>query len=257
MPRFLCADCHEYLNQPGADPPPPALLPRLPPQKGAARVAYDHSARVPVAPDDGQLQLNLLRKLPRVFPYQPILRIPDCFTRQAATVLWTLLTSANMTVGLPEQQADAAHLAHELLRAAPMLLFRPKIREQRDTPDSGQSPGALDAEGGPGTRQEIRERLNQATVGNWTPLISELLTDLQRHAAVPGVETRETYDPEEDLPAAVLQAAVVKCRMGSGRGAVNILTSAPPVPPSQAVAEQVRELFCCRKRNGATETKFQ
>lgn len=45
--------------------------------------------------------------------------------------------------------------------------------------------------------------------------------------------------------------------MGSGRGAVNILTSAPPVPPSQQVAEQVRELFCCRKRDGATETTFQ
>ena len=111
-------------------------------------MAFDHTARVPVAPDDGQLTLSLLRKLPRVFPYQPILRVPECFTRQAATVLWTLLTSANMTAGLPEQQADAAHLAHELLRAAPMLLFRPKIREQRDTPDSGQSPGILDAEGG-------------------------------------------------------------------------------------------------------------
>ena len=94
----------------------------------------------------------MLRALPRVFPYQPVLRVPERLVRVASAVLYTLLASANQTATLPEEQADAAYLSHELLRAAPMLLFRPTLREQDATPDSGTPQGAFNEEGGHTTR---------------------------------------------------------------------------------------------------------
>ena len=60
---------------------------------------------------------------------QPVLRLPDQLRVQAATVLWSLLSDAVRAAKLGKEQAPNALLAHKLHWAAPVLLFRPTLRD--------------------------------------------------------------------------------------------------------------------------------
>ena len=92
----------------------------------------------------------------------------------------------------------------------------------------------------------IRNRLRLAADGQWQKLVDECHADLaalaQRgnlcvHAVAPSSEP-------EDISDATLQAAAVKSRNGSDKGACQILTGGPPMPPGPETDAKVQAL--CR-----------
>ena len=76
----------------------------------------------------------------------------------------------------PEKGKEAV-LAHQLLWAAPELLFRPTLRDMDNKGQSGISAAELAADGGESTQAAIRERLAKAVGGKWLELAKELVDD--------------------------------------------------------------------------------
>ena len=159
--------------------------------------------RVPKAKDDGVELLTYLLALPRIVAMQPVLRVPDQLRAQAATVLWTLLSHAVRAAKLGPEKGKEAVLAHQLLWAAPALLFRPNLRGMDNKGQSGMSAAEVDADGGESTQAAIRERLAKAVGGKWLELAKDVVDDTKRHAA----KKPSSGEPQHDgqaLPDAVL-----------------------------------------------------
>ena len=172
--------------------------------------------------------LRGLRALPEAFPQQPVLWIPRRCKQAAAEILLKLIKDAILFGDAPPED-DRAEIAHRLLRACPQILFRPTDAEEED--DRGQHPSIAIA---------IRDRLHRAAQGEWTELVSDCLSDvtkqLRRSRGAPAAVDGEISD-------AMLQAASLKSRNGSDRGAAQILVGGPAVPPGAETDEKIKALF--------------
>ena len=127
----LCLDCHAKYFEPGAPPNPAPSTAGHFTLPNAATITRSAGVRVPKATEDGSELMSVLMSLPKVFSMQPVLRVPEQLRVQAATVLWSLLSDAVRAAKLGKEQAPIAVLAHKIIWAAPMLLFRPTLREYR------------------------------------------------------------------------------------------------------------------------------
>ena len=83
-----------------------------------------------------------------------------------------------------------------------------------------------------GIERPLQELARMALRGEWGPLVERLLADLI--VARPG-----------KLSAAAAQAATLKARRGSKRGAADVLLGGPRVPPGPDADRTVRAVFQC------------
>ena len=185
---------------------------------------------------EAQRLLSALRSLPEAFPTQPVQWIPRRCKEAAADVMRTLLLSAAERATDP-QGVLAAETAHLLLRASPQILFRPVWK---DVSLSGSE--AEDAQ--PTTALAIRDRLHRAAQGQWLELTRECLADIATIRDMASMRTpRSGTTHPSGITDAMLQAAALKSRNGSDRGACQILTGGPPVPPGAETDAKVHALF--------------
>ena len=126
-----------------------------------------------------------------------------------------------------------AETCHRLLRAAGQILFRPAAGDVEC--EQGE---------GPATGQLIRDRLKLAAAGDWQELVDDCVKDVATLTANAQAR-RQAARPSGAVPISdqVLQAAAFKSGCGSDKGACQILTGGPPVPPGPDVDEKVRALF--------------
>ena len=180
---------------------------------------------------DEQL-FSALRQLPEASPRQTVLWIPRRCRQQASDILRQLLVAATDTLDLP-LGSRRAEIDNRLMRASGMLLFR-QLPDQKDNAAvgcGGGEPGAV--------ATAIRKRLRLAANSQWQELVDDCLSDLQSGPARQSSPTQAG----DSISDGALQAAAVKAKHGSLRGAAAILTSGPRVPPGLETDEKVKQLF--------------
>ena len=166
--------------------------------------------------------LRKLRDLPDAFPKPPVLWIPRRTKQQVGAVLRVRIAEAARTAGAL-QDTHEAEIAHRLCSAVSQLLLRPIVVNETEVPN-GNSNRLTSA---------IRDRARRALQEEWEGLVDELLSELQdnRQAHVANSRTTSSRDEQGQLTMAAAQAATLKARTGSMRGADSILTGGPLVPP--------------------------
>ena len=221
-------------SQPQAAPSPPQL--RSQPHAAAAGVAAqpqpDESAlQQLLAYQDLEALRDTLRALPAVCASTPLLWVPRTVRAPMAAALRSLLTSATRLAGAPEGDCEA-EVAHLLLRHAPYLL----MRAPPDSTDEAE-------ETAPAARivELVRQRLKQARAGCWTALAEQACLDAA--ASTRPAAARSPQGPADALGPARAQAAAIRARTGSLRGACSLLTGGASVPPGPATDAQVKALF--------------
>ena len=185
------------------------------------------------SPDD---LLAALRQLPEAFPSPPILWVPRRCKAAAAEMLRQLLANAAMHAKASPGNVEA-EVAHRLLRAAPQILFR--LAPEDDTRATGE-----DEHHYKHTLGAVRDRLRRAARGLWAEMLLELLAEVNTQVA-----TRRSQPPPrcpalqpEQISDATLQAAALKSRHGSDKGACQLLVGGPAVPPGAETDEKVSNL---------------
>ena len=188
--------------------------------------------------------LMLLRQLPDAFPRAPRIWVPRSLKQQIASILRGLIVDATQCASAHAGDLEAES-KHRLCRAAAQLLLRAPAESgaaaQQEHPDDQLR---STAEG----NQVLRERARMALRGEWGPLVERLLADLQsvRQAGqARGTRPPSSRGPDGKLTAAAAQAATLKARCGSKRGAADILLGGPRVPPGPDADRGVRGLFQC------------
>ena len=99
----------------------------------------------------------------------------------------------------------------------------------------------------------VRDRLLLARAGDWFTLAHDLLDDV--NAMKPSSSHAEPVQGE--VSQACAQAATLKARGGSLRGAAMLLVGEPAVPPSAETTAQIRELFHTGDRPPQQEHELQ
>ena len=127
-----------------------------------------------------------------------------------------------------------AEVAHRLLKNAGQLLFRPRVQDIREQCFEEESLGLA---------KVIRGRLRMAANGEWKALVEECIKDVELQRLAARASAGRSASSPDHLPDATLQAAAVKSRHGSDKGACQILAGGPPVPPGPETDEKVKELF--------------
>ena len=89
----------------------------------------------------------------------------------------------------------------------------------------------------------VRDRLRKAAAGKRKELVAECLEDIEIQREVARAQPPRQA-PSEQLSDATLQAAAVKSRNGSDKGASQILLGGPQVPPCAETDSKVEDLFC-------------
>ena len=227
---FMCCDC-------------------IPTTAAAEEPVHRHLNHLTVdqfAGDERLLLLHSLRQLPEAWPMQPVMWVPRKSKQAAGEILHDLIVDAVARSGAAAGDADA-EISHRLLRASGQLLFRP-------LPDS-----ACD-DTPPKLATAIRDRLRLAADKQWQKLVDETIADLSKITEVENaVQRNEDTRPacNGELSDATLQAAAVKSRHGSDKGACQILTGGPPVPPGPETDAKVRDLFRTQPLGGAESDALQ
>ena len=212
---------------------------------GAAEVAADPAVVPPrhaPEPDGDELSgparlLASLRQLPEACLKQPVMFAPRNCRQQASDILHALLNDAVLRSNVGPGDVDA-EIAHRLMRASGYILFRQPIDLAEEAECEGKQSTKLS--------KIIRDRLRLAADGQWQPLLDECTADNDKLAActvAAGAAGFANNVQAAELSDATLQAAAVKCRHGSDKGACQILTGGPPVPPGPETDEKVNKLF--------------
>ena len=216
-----------------------------------------------IAEDDGssspwcQALLDDIRKLPVAWPQAPMIWIPRSLRQQVAATMRGRLAHASRTAAA-ERGDTEAEIAHLLCRAASQLLLRTPVATDTEI----QRQGGVHGQAGAKLTQVIRQRVRKALAGKWGDLVSECVEEQvaqQRPSSSTGMASLSTggRGPDGRLTGAAAQAATLKGRTGSLRGAVDVLVGGPPVPPGPAADAAVKKLFCVDELAAAEQVRLE
>ena len=178
--------------------------------------------------------LEALRRLPAAYRNAPIIWVPRSVSQQVGSILRQLLDDAcKCANAMPGD--TAAESAHLLLRNAPQLLLRSLPSDEHQQGECGGGFAAV-----------IRSRLALARAGKWEQLIEEYFVESSQTVTAQRVQSTGA---EEDLSPASAQAAALRARTGSLRGAAAILLGGVSVPPGEQTDAAIKELFHANPRS--------
>ena len=180
--------------------------------------------------------LPALRLLPSAYVAAPLLWVPRSVRSQVGAVLRQLLDEASRLASA-ENGNEEAETAHLLLRNAPQLLLHWQSNQPQQ-PEDMASAGCIAA--------AIEKRLSLARNGQWDDLIKDYLA-APAPPRSPGAQASAGAD--EPLSQARAQAAALRARTGSLRGAASLLTGGAPVPPGPETDDAIKGLFHVSARN--------
>jgi hypothetical protein len=180
---------------------------------------------------DQEVLRDALRALPAVSAATPLLWIPRSVRAPIAALLRQLLATATRLAGAVEGDSSA-EIAHLLLRHAPYLLLRGLPGEPDEIDECKPAHRIIEL---------IRCRVKLARAESWLELVANAAVDAI--ASTKPASARMPQGPSDPLGPARAQAAAIRARTGSLRGASSLLTGGASVPPGPATDAQIKTMF--------------